>query len=109
MHIREDLVYNKFTGMQYTSMYVCMYMYVFMFTSMLNTLLLLKQCMLIQPIAGEFIGFTHLGDINTHIANFEAELKSGTVPTKPLAKSIACIYGTRPQQWSTIPVCAIPM
>ena len=44
--------------------------------------------MCIQPIAGEFIGFTHLGDINTHIGNFEAELKSGTVPTKSLAKSM---------------------
>ena len=41
-----------------------------------------------MPITGEFIGFTDLGDINTHIANFEAQLHSGTASTKPLAKSM---------------------
>ena len=41
-----------------------------------------------NPIAGEFVGFTDLGDINAHIANFEAQLESGTVPTKALAKSV---------------------
>ena len=40
------------------------------------------------PIAGEFIGYTDLRDINTHIAKFEAQLESGTAPAKPLAKSM---------------------
>ena len=71
----------------YVCRYACMYVCI-IFTSMLNTLLLLKPCMCTQPIAGEFIGFTNLGDINTHIANFKAVLESGTVPTKPLAKSM---------------------
>ena len=34
------------------------------------------------------VRFTDLGDINTHVSNFEAQLESGTVPTKPLAKSV---------------------
>ena len=38
-----------------------------------------------MPITGEFTGFTDLGDINTHNANFEAQVHIGT---KPLAKSM---------------------
>ena len=34
------------------------------------------------------VRFTDLGDINTHVSNFEAQLESGTVPTKPLTKSV---------------------
>ena len=46
---------------------------------------LVQLFMHIQLIAG---GFTHLGNINTHIANFKTQLKSDTVPTKPLPKSV---------------------
>ena len=45
-------------------------------------------CGTVFILAGEFVGFTDLGDINTHIASFEAQLESGTSPTKPLAKSV---------------------
>ena len=79
MHIREDLVYNNFTGTSY--IIVCIVMWIIGIC--IHVISLSLWC-----IAGEFVGFTDLGDINTHVANFEAQLESGTVPTKPLAKSV---------------------
>ena len=38
---------------------------------------------------GAFVGFTELGDMNTHLADFEEYLQKGAVPSaKPMAKSM---------------------
>ena len=85
MNIREDLVYNKFTGKScnyYSHATICK-VYAF-----IHVLTIMMHGTAYNPIAGEFVGFTDLGDINTHIANVESQLQSGTVPTKPLAKCV---------------------
>ena len=77
MHIREDL-YNKFSGESFTCFNNCFtctqYMYVY-------------ACTLV-PV-GALVGFTELGNMNTHLANFEEYLQKGAVPSaKPMAKSM---------------------
>ena len=72
--------------------HVCIYSHVnhryveYMYTCHLVVIVMHRSAY--NLIAGEFVGFTDLGDINTHVANFKAQLESGTVPTKPLVKSV---------------------
>ena len=57
------------------------------------------------------MGFTELGNVNSHLADFQEYLEKGAVNCfcQAHSKEHAGPYGARAQQWTPIPLCTIPM
>ena len=72
MHIREDIVYDKHTGMDACTLY--------MYSTITQTVLNL--------ISGSVVGFTNLGDINSHLLAFERLMRDDEAERSPLANSM---------------------
>ena len=84
MHIREDLVYDKFSG-EFVYTIMCIY---YLHSIYIHAFIICLYLCTIHVHVGELVGFTDLGDINTHLADFQAHLENCTVPTKTMAKSV---------------------
>ena len=55
-------------------------------------------------VIGALIGFTNIGDVNSHLAAYEEAVEGGEQPEVRLANSIA-----RAIQYPAIPICAVSM
>ena len=66
MHIRESLVYDKVSGILYSSKALCITIHV-----------------------GALVGFANLGEIDTHLSSFQQQMESSSTPyEQPLAKTM---------------------
>ena len=84
MHIKADLVHDKFTGellIETTYIYIYIYIYIYCFIFILHT----------YYIAGGLLGFTNLGEIDTHLTRFEWSLEEERAEYQPLAKSMLVV------------------